>query len=460
MTTGLLISLNRARRPSPVVPVGVGYLQQALEENGHPTQLLDLCFVEDGLITDRVLEAARSRQPQLIGLSIRNVDNETLLRYNSMLDLARHVADTLRCECPNAVIVLGGAAFSLLPQEFMNSVSSADLGITGEGEQSIVDIAEMLEAGKTREQVIAGTIVSQGRRHFEGRAAAAHVPTCFSPDPQYFARREIHPGYGVQTKRGCPLHCVYCGVPDVEGNRFRLRDPRAVVDEIALIHDRLGVDRIFFTDSVFNIPRTHAMSICRELIAREMAIDWMAYGYPVGLGDVEANLMRKSGCSILNFGSDAGTDGMLRNMGKIFSPDQIVSSSLAVRRAGIHVIQSLLLGGPGETVNSVRETLDVMARAEPNVLTIAFGIRLYPKTPLWRNLILDYPELKPNDDEVLRPIFSLSKALGRQECADIADLIEKFIRQYPEIQVKPTFALDSLRNSGASVPDNAVLVRN
>ena len=88
---------------------------------------------------------------------------------------------------------------------------------------------------------------------------------------------------GVQTKRGCPFQCIYCVYPQLEGRRYRLRSPEAVVEEIENVAVRSKVRHFFFVDSVFNDPREHALAICRELGRRRLPVRWSAYLQPGGL---------------------------------------------------------------------------------------------------------------------------------------------------------------------------------
>ena len=128
----LLVSVNREKMPSPVFPLGLAYIARALREAGHSVEAIDLCFSED---VQQELEGVLQRfQPQVIGLSLRNLDNLTYPNPISYLKEVEEIVQICRRLSP-AKRVIGGSGFSLAPQELLAHLD-IDFGIVGEGEES------------------------------------------------------------------------------------------------------------------------------------------------------------------------------------------------------------------------------------------------------------------------------------------------------------------------------------
>ncbi len=149
------------------------------------------------------------------------------------------------------------------------------------------------------------------------------------------------------------------------------------------VHRRTGADYFFFTDSAFNTPHWHAHEICRELIRRQLPLEWMAYCSPLDFDDELASAMVEAGCLGVEFGVDAVTEKMLSALRKPFGPSEIIRCLKAARRAEMPRAVHLLFGGPGETVQDVREAQQFLdAHASPNAVFASLGIRIYDRTPI------------------------------------------------------------------------------
>lgn len=443
----LLISTNRERKPSFAIPIGVAHLQTALIHAGFEAEILDLCFCSDEELQPTVGQKLHQFPADLIGISIRNIDNETFLQYRGNLGDVRLVVETCRQES-SAPIVVGGSAFSLMPEEIMRTLN-VQLGVVGEGETAIVALAEAIKQGLSFHQVPG--LVTLVEASYQG-AEPARVqnmstvvsPEHFVPDERYFSTQVVgpQPTYGVQTKRGCAFRCSYCPVPSIEGKPFRLRQPEEIVNEIRHLQKTSGLQRVFFTDSIINIPRRHALAFTQAMIDARLNVRWMAYANPLQFTQDMADQFVEAGCQILNFGIDAACEEMLASLQKDFSVEDIYNATAFCKKAGIRVIHSLLLGGPNESPETVQKTLEAVSKMAPHILTIAIGIRLYPQTPLWRKLHAQLPQLEQAN--VLDPIFYLEPRLTRADREQILHLIQEFSQQQPHIPVKMNFNLDSL----------------
>jgi radical SAM superfamily enzyme YgiQ (UPF0313 family) len=215
----------------------------------------------------------------------------------------------------------------------------------------------------------------------------------------------------VQTKRGCPFQCIYCIYPQLEGRRYRLRSPEAVVREVEDVAVRSKVRHFFFVDSVFNDPREHALTICRELARRRLPVRWSAFCNPAGF-DVElARAMKQAGCDAVEFGQDVASAKMLEALRKPFGQEETRIALQAARDAGLPFVIYLLFGGPGETWADVEDTQNFLNDCAPaHAVFATFGIRVYEGTQL-AEIAVREGQVKP-DFDLFEPAYYLSPGLA------------------------------------------------
>jgi len=386
----LLVSANRERIPDPIFPLGLAYVAAAARQAGHEVTVTDLCF---GRAPLQVLtEQVRRFIPDLVGLSLRNVDNAAYPRTVDYLEQHRAVVDVLHT-ATTAPVVLGGSGFSIMPQAYMQALDG-DWGVAGEGEEAFSALLAALEAGRQPDG-ITGLYGRNGRVGSPDGVPSAHLPqrgwqNGLRPardllDYRRYIRRG---GMGnVQTKRGCVFKCSYCTYPLLEGNRFRTREPADVVDEITALMRDYGPHPIFFVDSILNFPRGHVESICEEILHRGLKVRWSCYATPVKLDRRQAALMAAAGCDGIELGTDAVDDDQLGRLGKSFDAEAAEQANRYCLEAGLRVCQTLIFGAPGETQSSIRTTCTALRRMNPTAVVAMTGVRLYPGTPLSNSLI-------------------------------------------------------------------------
>jgi radical SAM superfamily enzyme YgiQ (UPF0313 family) len=393
----LLISANREHIPDPIFPLGLAYVAAAVQRAGHEVAIADLCFGFNPL-SDLGKQVGRF-QPDIIGLSLRNVDNAAYPRNVDYLEQHREVVDTLRA-LTDAPVVLGGSGFSIMPGEYM-AVLDADWGITGEGEHTLVALLDAL-AHQWDPRVIPGVIDRSTSNQPSGRPSnGIHLnppqrpadwceglrPARYLFDYPRYIRRG---GMGnVQTKRGCVFKCSYCTYPLLEGNHFRARSATDVVDEIESLMQDYGKHPIFFVDSILNFPHGHVEGICEEILARSLKIRWSCYATPVKLDQHQAGLMARAGCEGIELGSDAVDDGQLKRLAKSFNADVAEQANRYCMEAGLQVCQTVIFGAPGETEASIQASCQALRRMNPTAVVAMTGVRLYPGTPLTESLIAE-----------------------------------------------------------------------
>ncbi|MDG2154937.1 MAG: radical SAM protein [Gammaproteobacteria bacterium] len=358
------ISGNREKLPDAVVPIGLLYIM-ANTPDCHDKELIDLCFVDDP--DAHLKETLGKMSPDVVALGMRNIQNND---YSGMEDNLNYYADlivTIRKSC-SASVVLGGSGFSVMPKELMARLKP-DYGISGEGEQAFPKLLKALETGEGINAI--GAL----HRYIDGQILSSPRPPEFLdmntliPPDRSLAAHTYYQSFGVdsiQTKRGCPLRCDYCTYPIIEGRVGRTRDPVAVVDEMfAAANDCPDINHFFIVDSVFNLPKTHAKKVCRELIKRNWTIPWTCYANPLGFDTEFAELAKAAGCAGMEVGSDSGVNHVLKKMHKGFTTDHIRKLHNTCETTGIPDCHTFIIGTEGETIEDVQQTLDFIADLDP-----------------------------------------------------------------------------------------------
>lgn len=405
----LLISVNREKMPYPVFPLGLAYLVRGLREKGHPTEVLDLCFSNNPLV--ELKETLQRFQPDLIGLSLRNLDNLTYPTSVSYLKEVEEVTQVCR-QTSRAKLVLGGSGYSLAPEELKNHLD-IDFGIVGEGEEILLKLIDLFEKkvsiSPSPHLLIKGAPLPDWT---EG----ARVGPIKTPDRSLFeTRRYLEKGGmgNIQTKRGCPFSCVYCTYPLLEGKEVRLRQIEQVVDELQKLTEG-GVDYVYFVDDIFNYPPSYAEGLCREIIRRNIEIKWSAFVNPGFLSGDLLKWMKEAGCVGIEFGTDSGSPRMLKNYRKSFTIEQVIRSSQECSANGMNHCHYILFGGPGEDEETIEESFRLMDQLDSTAVIAMLGIRIYPKTEMEE--IARSQGIIRQDSNLIFPHFYVSPGLqGRIE---------------------------------------------
>jgi radical SAM superfamily enzyme YgiQ (UPF0313 family) len=401
----LLISANTETINMVPLPLGLNCVAVAARNAGHDVRMLDLMGSgeNDTLIRDAIEEF----QPEVIGISVRNVDNQQMAEARFLLEPVRDIVVTCRLHS-RATVVVGGAGFSIFPDAALHYLN-ADLGVCGEGEVAFAALLEALDRGHDLSQIPGLRLPGEPVRG--GSAVRADLATLPLPDPALWsvpADAGAELWIPFQTRRGCPMNCSYCSTPALEGTRIRTQSIEAAVAGIAR-HVEAGYRNFYFVDNTFNLPPQYAKDLCAALASAELDIRWRCILYP---GFVDEEMVRKmaaAGCVEVSLGFESGCPDMLRTFAKKYDLDQVRAASELLKKYGIRRMGFLLLGGPGETRESVEESLAFADSLGLDLLKLTVGIRIYPGTALERAAREEGTIAA--DDDLLFPRFYLAAGL-------------------------------------------------
>ena len=463
----MLSLINTNRMSPPIAPLGLAYVAAAARAAGIETEVVDLPLADDPAkyLTDHFRRAA----PALVGLSFRNVDDCFWPSGKSFLPELAEMVAAIRA-LTEAPIVLGGVGFSIFGRRIVRHVG-ADFGIRGDGERAIVELYREVTGGGEYHRVpglVWNTSHAAQRvgvgvgEEVEGKVQC-NAPAWSDPFSVPTARDVLDNWEyfrlggqgGVETKRGCPRRCVYCADRLAKGPRVRARAPVEVADEVQSLL-RQGVDVLHLCDGEFNIPREHAMAVCKVLSARGLGrrVRWYAYLAVTPFDAELAAAMAQAGCVGINFTGDSAAAAMLASYGHPHGPEDIQAAARLCRDHGMAVMFDLLLGGPGETPQTLAETIGFMEGLDADAIGAALGVRVYPHLPIVDLIAAEGPmEANPairrhydGPVDLLLPTFYISSALGESPAALVRDLIGDDERFF-----KPALAIDA---PGAAAGDH------
>jgi radical SAM superfamily enzyme YgiQ (UPF0313 family) len=407
----LLISANTLREPYPVYPLGLDYVAGAIAEN-HQVQIADMNILGG---YDSLAAVLKEFSPDVIGLSLRNIDNTDTTDARGFIGQYRAIVDVIR-KHSDARLIIGGSGFTIFPAETMQALG-ADYGVIGEGERLVL----LLDALENREAAgkIAGVVTPETHKPlpepWEGK-----INRKINPKPTNLQFYLQHGGMlNLQTKRGCHFKCVYCTYPHIEGHHLRLMDPEKTA-AAALKLQESGARYFFITDSVFNADCSHSLAVARAFKKKGVSIPWGAFFAPLKQPDDYFRIMAEAGLNHVEFGTDSLSNPVLSSYRKPFRDQQIFKIHQDAIGAGLYVAHYFLLGGPGENPQTLKETLDRVGSLEKSALFFFCGMRIYPGTELY--------EIAVNEGQVERGLSILEPVFYRSPLIDSDEIVSQ-VRQ-------------------------------
>jgi len=367
-------------------------------------------------------EAVGAWSPQVIGISVRNIDDQNREQPKFLLPLLKPTIDHCR-RLSSAPIVLGGAGYSIFPEAALTYLG-ASMGIQGEGEVAFLTLLDRLEKGEPLTGVPGLYIQGQGLQASRSyiRNFSEQLTSGFERFTSTYDRQLWVP---FQTRRGCPLDCSYCSTATIEGRLVRKRPLTSAMAELIALRNQ-GFRHFFFVDNTFNLPLSYAKELCGLIIHHRLDIQWRCILYPAKVDDELLALMAEAGCCEVSLGFESGSEQILKAMNKRFKPQDVKRISELIARHGIGQMGFLMLGGPGETRETVMESFTFAASLPLDSLKITQGIRIYPYTKLAQRAVQE-GFISPQDD-LLKPTFYLVPSLEGW----LQETVATYVRYHPQ----------------------------
>lgn len=375
-------------------PLGILYLAAyLLEHTRHEVEVLD-AHVERMTVADVEAHIRRTR-PDAVGISA------TTFSLVDALDCARAVK---RVD-PTLPVILGGPHTALFPRESV-ARPEIDYVVVGEGEVPLALLLDRLEERghlpgrpwRTEDGTLAGSSVVEDLPAVLDKHTPRLRPRqrVLDLDGLPTPRRDLVPWQRYSTvvsrtpptttlisSRGCPYACTFCHTAG--GKKFRPRSPRAVVREMQEALD-LGIREFLFFDETFTLDRERAIAISEEIVRQGLDVSWDVRARVDCVDPDLLRLMRRAGCSRVQYGIEAGTQRIMDALQKGITLDQARDAIRWTREAGLATYADFLIGAPGETREEMLRTLAFARSLALDYVHFSILVIL-PHTPLHRRAV-------------------------------------------------------------------------
>jgi radical SAM superfamily enzyme YgiQ (UPF0313 family) len=403
-----------------VMPIGLLYIATAA--SSHEGLLLDMNAVSNPY--EELERVIREYDPDVVALSVRNIDNQqriNLVYYYLELPKTLQLVKKVK---PEAVLVLGGAGFSMFAETIMRRHREIDFGVYLEGEAAFPALLDNLQQPDKVPNLYYRA--ADGEVKFTFRGPLIDLKTLPVPRKDIIPDIKIYEtgkgGIGINTKRGCPCRCSYCNYYFLNGLKVRMRDPAQVVDEIEELVNVHGVKEFMFADGMFSNPAAHAKAICDEIRRRDIKIKWTAWCDVKDISEEFLDAIISAGCRFVVISPDAYSNNALKGLNKGFTTADVRRAvRLLAQRPNIAVGFGFFLAVPGETFWGYLQTLFYYFTTVPFLILKKGGagfswIRIEPDTKVKEiairdGLISEKTDLLPANLEDLQNLFYVNPSL-------------------------------------------------
>ena len=332
--------------PSP--PLGLAYLAGALEAAGVTVRILDMVVLPQNQTT--LADVLEQFQPDVVGVTAVTMTAETAFAI---------IRDVKRI-APDVLTVMGGPHVTFSTAETLSAVPALDVIVRGEGEQTFLDLLVDTN-GRRHWETIPGLAFRNGEGIHETPWREPVSDLSRLPEPVRHGLplgryRTLGMPVSVTTSRGCPFQCIFCVGRRMVGARVRYRPPLRVVDEIEGLA-ALGFRQVNVADDLFTANPRHCLAICDDIIRRGLKIRWSSFARVDTVSATLLTRMREAGCHAVSFGMESGSPEILKRVRKKISLAQAEAAVAMCRQVGMEAHASFILGLPGETADTLEQTM-------------------------------------------------------------------------------------------------------
>lgn len=400
-------------------PLGLGYLAAVMEREGHEVAIYDLGLDPEREMARDVAEVV-AFEPNLIGVTAMTNN------YHSAEQLIALLKKQIGCP-----IVLGGPHATLFPQRLVAD-PHIDYVIYGEGEETLTDLVRTLDAhnGQPPPDALSGI---EGLCYSRKDEAICNPPRALIRDldtlpfpARHLYDIERYPLYApngeqmvtLMSSRGCPFNCSYC-FKGIVGRTYRQRSPENVIGEIRHLIDTYGFRDFYFIDDLFTMDPKRVLAITSLMSDEQLGIRWQCLARVDRVTREVLEAMHRAGCREVHFGIESGNPEILKRIDKGITLEQVRRAVAWAAEVGILVKGYFMLGLPGDTEETMRQTIDFASELELDVAMFSLTTP-FPGTRLWDDLVAQQPDVAfdkdfsqafyyNNYDQMIEPFFNLSE---------------------------------------------------
>jgi radical SAM superfamily enzyme YgiQ (UPF0313 family) len=412
------------------IPLGLAHLAATLPE--YDVRIID-CLTENFGMAELEREI-RLHNPDVVGLTAT-----TPAIYN-----AYEAAVMVKRINPDCRVVIGGPHVTFTARETLRECEAIDVVVRGESELTFHKLVRAWDKGLPINRIAGLTFRSNGAvTQTPDRPFIQNLDTLPFPAWEKLPMEKYKfngKRFGiVMTSRGCPFDCIFCSSSQLCGKIWRARNPENVVDELKLLHDEVGIREIEFMDDTFTLDSSRAEKVCDRIVKEGLDISWTCSSRVNTINKRLAEKLNRAGCHTVYFGIESGSQEILDRIGKGINLNQSRKAVKIARHAGLNSLGSFIIGLPGETGRSIRNTIGFAKRlgltfAQFTTATPYPGTKLYS----WAKRKGLLQTARWSDFTTLNPVMSIPGL-------NLNQLKRALIRAYLNFYLRPRFIFDRVR---------------
>jgi radical SAM superfamily enzyme YgiQ (UPF0313 family) len=369
-----------------VLPQGIFFVAALCRQHGYEVEILNWYDIQGR--PQEIRETLKRIRPDIIGFSILHANRWGGIDISG---IAREID-------PAVQIVFGGIGATYLWEHLLTNFDDIDYVVLGEGEVCFLELIRCLEAGRLSDiPTIRGLALRRDGKPVCTEPAQPEAGLDTLPNPARFFTYQH-----VSLTRGCPGNCTFCGSPGFWHRRVRFHSAAYFVEQLELL-SRKGVRHFYFCDDTFTVNSQKVVEVCRMILERGLDITWQAISRVDMINEEILYWMRKAGCIQISFGVENGSEKIRRLLNKTFTTAQVEQAFSRTTRYGILSRAYFIYGCPGESRETVQESIDLMRRIKP-LGTVFYILDLFPGTALY---------------DVYRRLFGLTDDIWLERIEDI-----------------------------------------
>ncbi|MDY6833748.1 MAG: radical SAM protein [Chloroflexota bacterium] len=366
----LINPIIREHAPPINFPIGIGIIANIMLQNDFEVTVFDhnaLRYDEDTMIS----ELKRIKDVDVVGIG------GLITGYGYLKSIVPMVREIF----PHSKIVIGGGV-TIEPDIVFENIHGVDFCVHGEGEHTFLELCNQFREANSDFESINGISFRKGQeiyrtpeRDLERNLDVFPMPAYhLFPTEVYLEHLTFADGHQRQatliTSRGCPNKCTFCW--RMTGRGIRFRSVEKILEEVEYLKSNYDIDSMFLLDEAINASEKRLGEVCKGFIDSKVDLPWISHARADRVNPDILNLMKEAGCIWLSVGIESGSKEMLEQMGKNVTPEQNKMAITLIKQAGIKITTSMMLGMPGETQNTVDQSIALLAETKPEAFL--FGI--------------------------------------------------------------------------------------
>lgn len=364
-------------------PLGLLYLAAMLEKENFEVKVVDVYDFTFKEIEKVIVK----EKPDIVGIPC----------FTETRIVALKLAGLVKKINKKTIVVFGGAHATFFPEQILSNYSQVDFLVLGEGEFVFLELVKLLSSNKPVVNVHGIAFRENGRIKIVPPQKMIDNLNSLPFPSHHFLDFDRYPPAGLDivdwkkcgkkhasiiTSRGCPYRCSFCSTSAFWGFHYRWRSPKNVVNEIEMLYKKFGISYISFADDTFTAKMDRAIEICKEIMKRNIKIEWSAATRVNFVNKDVLEWMKKSGCWSIFFGVESGSQKILKNIRKHATIEQIINAFNLCKEIGIQAGMGLMIGNPGEDENTINETIKVVKKIVPDTLATEI-LTIFPNTEIY-----------------------------------------------------------------------------